>query len=225
MPRVRTGCHESRASCALRCVPRLTEPRVVCRPHPPGSRSVRCVRFCEGQYSKFLTVVDPFSSSPASLNVFSLAEEPQHRALCPPVARCAHSRGHHLRAGETRSDVGVAAIGYGCTELDHPDLPIVDTKHPRLKIAQAEWIQMNRFILAAYGNDLRVIDPQVCGGRWHAYCVGLRVPFAAGNVLVRCISRAAPCFALSLLRLAPPHAPSTLTRAPSTTWPSTWSAS
>ena len=138
---------------------------------------------------------------------------------CATVARCVHSRSP---AGETRPDVGVAALRYGCAEPDHPDLPTVATKHPRLKIAQAEWIQMNRFILAAYGNDLRVIDPQVGGSRWHAYCGGVCVLFAVGNAFVRCVS---PCFAVLVLRLAPPHAPSTLTRAPSTTWPSTWSAS
>ena len=45
-----------------------------------------------------------------------------------------------------------------------PDLPIVDKKHPRQKIAQAEWIQLNRFILAAYGEKLRIIDPTVSVG-------------------------------------------------------------
>lgn len=44
------------------------------------SGSVRCVRFCEGQYSRFLTVVDPFSTYPASLNVYSLAASPEDRA-------------------------------------------------------------------------------------------------------------------------------------------------
>jgi len=47
------------------------------------------------------------------------------------------------------------------TERDVPDLPIVDEKHRRVRISQAEWIQNNRFILAAYGPDLRLIDPVV----------------------------------------------------------------
>lgn len=43
-----------------------------------------------------------------------------------------------------------------------PLCTVIDYDHPRTKISRAAWLGANKAIIAAYGGELRILDPEVC---------------------------------------------------------------